>query len=441
MPGVFWGWVSHLLALVMIAGLSAVVALRQPFSPLRRPLLLANAAALIFVLGDLGTLFAPDLPTKHLALALLYGGGLWIPPLWWWLAVRFREMHAPPTRWSPWMVRGPVVFSAAVWLVALTNVLHGRFVTPVLDGRNVHHEGFVVAIAGSYAIALAVCAVHARLALRRDLAVRVRLQALLLAAATLAPLTCNLLYNATPWNGAADPTVTGLAVTSALLVLGIYGARLFGLSPVALREVIRHDASGVLLVDRLGRLCFANEALKTLLGTDLEPGARAVGALAARLRATESDERVPEGELWSQAYKPDRHGSGILYRLAGDEARFAWVSVKPIPSRWRSEAAWCFRVEDVTRLQVAERDRARLEERLGRISEDEILASALRALEDPIARIRAIANYGLVVSARNTPDDALLDDCFRAIQRETARCEGRLRRAGPTPVSEDREAG
>jgi PAS domain-containing protein len=408
----------NLTALALVLGTGCVVLLRQPFSPLRRPLLAAHAAALLFVLGDVGTLAAGDLRTKQLSLLVLYTGIVWIPPTWWWLATRIAASHRRPVPGGALAVRAPIIAAAALWLLAVTNPLHGQFVTPVVAGRNEHHWGWALGVAVSYAIILAVCALYVALAMRAPRRSRRRAQATLLGFATLVPLAANALYTLTPWPWLADPTVTGLALTSALLAIGIYGTRLFGLSPVSLREVIRHESSGVLLLDLEGRLCFANDAARSLLGVALEPECPAVTTLASRLRSADGDEPVPASELWGQVRKPDRHGSGALYRMSGADARWLWISATPVPSRWRAVAAWCFRVEDVTRLHQAERARARLEQRLRRRLGPRTEAERRRALDRPLERIDAVVDYGLLLASADLPDPDLLADCFRAIRRE-----------------------
>ncbi len=424
-----WHALPNVVAVALFVALAVFIELRRPRAPLRVPLLLSLAAATAFALGDLLTQAATDLTTKQVAIALINTGTLCIPPAWWWLALRFASVSGvEPFRGRRWVLGVPVAFAATMWLVMLSNPLHGHYVTPVLGDRNVHHALWWVAFAGSYTTVLAVCGLYAGLCLRRASDNRVRWQSATLLAGTLLPLGVNAVYNIAPGVGARmDPTVAALAGTCVLLVTGILGARLFALSPVSLRAVIRHDRSGVLIVDAHGRLDLANEAARRILGDPQTSESEPVALLASRLRFLASEDAVPETELWGLVQKSDDAGGGSLYRLRGDTSRLVWISLASVPSRWSAIAAWCFRIQDVTQLYETERERARLEERLRRslirLHEGPARSDGLaRELTRPLATIRAVADYGLLVQ-QSRGDDPIMADCLEAIAREAERCE------------------
>ena len=360
------------IALLVVA-LGSAVLLRQPESRLRTPLLLTHCAVLLFVIGDLGSLLARNISEKQAALAVLYSGTMWIPPSLWLLARRFIEEHDRRPRWSPaWAFRTALVFAALMSVGAVTNPIHGQFLTPMMGARNEHHWLWWVASVGGYGVVISACGLCFWLALRRDVGRTVRQQAAILGTGVLVPVAANLVYNLTPWPWHYDPSVVALASTVACLAVGVYGVGLFGLSPVSLRAALLSDPSAVLLVDRIGRLVFENEAARRLLTEAPFPrSSHALKCLATRLRTAEAGEPVPEAELWGLTQQHAKGRVGTLYQLAtlgSEDEHWLWLSAVPVSSRWRANAAYCFRIQDVTRLRESERERARLEERVGRRS-------------------------------------------------------------------------
>ena len=268
-----WSIAPNLLVVAAIVAFLVIIWRRRSAPSLRWPLVLTHVAALCYVLGDLGSIFSTSLGAERVSLAMLYTGGLLIPPLWWSVALRFAAARGVAPAWSQrWWTYLPFGFAALLWLGLMTNPLHGQFLTPVVGERSEHHWLWYVASIGSYATVAGVCAVYLSLALHRRARRRLRTQSALLLAATLLPLAANVAYNFAPWPWPADPTVLGLAGTNILLVAGIHWGQLFGVSSISLRDVIDSDSSGVLLLDTEGNLLFSNAAAERLTGLDLQPG-------------------------------------------------------------------------------------------------------------------------------------------------------------------------
>ena len=84
-----WSIAPNLLLVAAIVAFLVIVWRRRSAPSLGWPLVLTHFAALCYVLGDLGSSLSRSLEAERVSLALLYTGGLLIPPLWWSVALLF----------------------------------------------------------------------------------------------------------------------------------------------------------------------------------------------------------------------------------------------------------------------------------------------------------------------------------------------------------------
>jgi signal transduction histidine kinase len=360
---VSWWLVPGFVAAAVLAGLAAYLALRRPPPPLWPVVFLCQIFALLWAVGDLGTYFARDLLEKQLALSVLLTGAIGLAPAWWATAVLYVRAHGLP--W-PWLRRRPTLalpaaFASTAWLVAITNPWHGLFLTPIVGARNVHHLASTTTLGVSYALVVGASALLLALA-RRHVSPDVRRSARLLAFAIAAPLVGNAAYMASGWQVPLDFAGMGLCLASASIIFGIRRTRLFNLLPVALPEVLRHDPNGLLLLGEGGRLLYWNPAAGRILGkVPLEPDLELLAALAPRLCDDDDDEKPVDdpARLAERILSTAHAAGGSVFRLG---ERFLRISAVPIPARRPSRAGLTVRIEDVTRLRLAEARRRVLED-------------------------------------------------------------------------------
>jgi len=117
---VLWGLLGALLVGLWTGGILALT--RFPKTLLSRTFRGFALCAALWAMGDLLAGHAPDLFWKQVGIAVHYSGAIFLPSLWWILALRWaQERGAEPSldarRWS----RIPLVFAAVMWLVMLTN--------------------------------------------------------------------------------------------------------------------------------------------------------------------------------------------------------------------------------------------------------------------------------------------------------------------------------
>ena len=104
---------------------------------------------------------------------------------------------------------GSIAFAALGWLAAITNPLHGAFLTPVLGGRNIHHGLWYLTTGGTYAVIFAASAICVAVALDRHESRRIRQQALTLGLGMLVPFVANVLYNSPFWTSSFERYFAG----------------------------------------------------------------------------------------------------------------------------------------------------------------------------------------------------------------------------------------
>ena len=70
-------------------------------------------------------------------IAVEYTGVLMLPSSWWFLGLRFAELHGHKLRWVGGTVRyGPLLLASLAWLCLVTNPWHNLFLIPHVDRRS-----------------------------------------------------------------------------------------------------------------------------------------------------------------------------------------------------------------------------------------------------------------------------------------------------------------
>jgi PAS domain S-box-containing protein len=106
-------------------------------------------------------------------------------------------------------------------------------------------------------------------------------EAAALIAAALLPWIVNLLHNLNVAGfGRVDLTPAAFAVTAAVIVWGVFGRRLLGLSTIARSVVVETMRDGMLVLDAYGRIVDANQAAARILS---QPSDRMIGQDLAQL--------------------------------------------------------------------------------------------------------------------------------------------------------------
>ena len=336
-------------------------------------------------MGDVWASHAGTLGEKQIALALLFTGSLGLPALWWETCRRYVVWHGLARPWmrSP-LARFPLWFGGAAWLLMITNPWHGQFIGPVVGGRNLYPWGVTLTAYTQWGIALCTCALCAWAAYRHE-APRARRRMAILAGATLAPVIANFLHLALPGMPPEDTVALGLGLTSLVVIYGVARRQLFNLVPVGLHQILRSDPSGVLLLDRGGRLLLWNPAAEKLLeGFALEPDLAVLPLLASRLEDARTGEPLEDAFVLTSLLSTTGATSQSLtlgYRGGGGGERWLRFRATPIPGRRRRIAAVYLRIEEATLEERAARVRRSRDDRL----RDAETATTVQLLADSVA--------------------------------------------------------
>jgi signal transduction histidine kinase len=330
--------------------LGGVLALmRLPATPLANAVRGLAVCAALWAVGDLIAGLAPDLLWKQVGVSILYSGVIFLPAVWWILALHWAEdsrgaPSLPSRRW----VRAPLLFASAMWLLMLTNPWHGRFLVPVVGGRNHYGPLWWLMAVPNYALILGAGVVVLRVFRRRDFQ-RTRSQGAFLIVASGITLVANWIYV----SGAGTPpgvTLPMISIAVMILLVGMLRQGLFGVLPAALRVMASHDPDGLLVI-RDGRLVHANPRARELLSpVEPNPGVRIPEALDPGLRPAGARD-VPNWDAWWQAVLSP---GGAVYRYDGDSLRWLRMSGQPVHGRRGRLVAHCLRVHDATEEQRAE---------------------------------------------------------------------------------------
>jgi signal transduction histidine kinase len=330
--------------------LGAVLTLtRLPATPLSRAVRGLTVCAALWAVGDLIAGIAPDLFWKQLGVSILYSGVIFLPAVWWIVALRWSEERAAtPSLDLRGRVRAPFVFAGAMWIAMVTNPWHGQFLVPVVGGRNLYGPLWWVMAIPNYGLILGAGVVVLRVLRRMD-ARPTRRQAAFLIIASGITLAANWVY-VSGVGPAAGVTLPLISVAALILLVGMLRQGLFGVLPLALQVMASHDSDG-LLVMKSGCLVHANpRALELLSPVDVAPGASLPDALGLRLHRV-GRRAVRDGDDWRQTLLAP---GGVLYRYDGDTPRWLRVSGQPVHGRRGRLLAHCLRIHDATEEQRAE---------------------------------------------------------------------------------------
>lgn len=222
-------------------------------------------APFLFALGSLGAEFYTHKPDANaLSLQLLYTGLTWSVTSWWLTTVRMAMMQGMTWRVPGWLWRDlPLALATLTWLTSLTNPWHEQFITPIPGTRSEY--GVLWYLNGSVLWTLVLCTVLLAVYRHREaLYASDRAQMRLCALSAALPTVLNATYTLAPTPVQFDPTVVGLAISTSMLVFSVYRGQLHPASTIRLEEWIGNDPLPGVLLDRNGRILFANKAINTL---------------------------------------------------------------------------------------------------------------------------------------------------------------------------------
>jgi signal transduction histidine kinase len=343
------------------AWLGAVLALtRRPETPTSRALRGLALCAALWSAGDLVAGMARDLFWKQVGVAILYTGAIFLPPLWWRLSLGWAEERglAPALDVRRW-TRGPLAFAGVMWLAMLTNPWHGRFLEPVVGGRNVYGPLWWLMAVPNYALIVGVLVLELRVQ-RRTRTPWARRQAAFMIAASGLTLVANWLY-VFRLGPVSNATLPVLALAAVILGVGMLRQGLFGVLPVALPVIASHDPDGLGVVRPGGWLVHANPRARALLApVGLREGASLPQALAPQLLHPDGQRVAQFGSDWVELWwRSVLEPGGALYRYGADGARWLRMSAQPVRGRGGRVLAHCLRIHDTTAELLAEAEARR----------------------------------------------------------------------------------
>lgn len=194
-------------------------------------------------------------------------------------------------------------------------------------------------------------------------------EAAALIAATALPWVVNLTHNLNiAGQGRVDFTPPAFAVTSAVIVWGVFRRRLLGLSAIGRNVVVERMRDGMILVDAYGRIVDVNEAATHILG---RPSERLLGVGIAQVvaeRAAVVDESPEYADVAVSLTDP----SGVHHDYE--------VTRGPLTDSRGHSAGELLLLRDVTERKRAERQTLRLLEersRVARVLQDSLLPAVL----------------------------------------------------------------
>jgi signal transduction histidine kinase len=208
-------------AIGMCVGLIAIGLIRLPRSRVAPPLLGVAGCAVLWGVGELLTATSRELTQEQIGIALVYTGGIFLPPLWWMLALRWAEDRGSPlpfdfTRWT----RIPLAWAIGMWLVMLTNPWHELLLTPVVGDWNIRYPLWWVLAGANYVMILGVIVVELWV-VQRVRAPDVTRQAAFMIGASLVVLLPNRAFLLGLAPQGFNPTFIVLASSGALLFAGM----------------------------------------------------------------------------------------------------------------------------------------------------------------------------------------------------------------------------
>lgn len=323
-------------------GFVGVGLVRLPDSRLSRALVAFCASAALWATGELVGEVAPDLFWEQVGIAVLYSGSIFLPALWWRLALRWAETRGFAWLRSPWWTRVPLLFAAVLWGAMITNPWHGTFIEPVLEGKNGYGPLWWVMAVPNYALVLGVAAVELGV-LRRMGSPESRRQAALMLVPSAIVLIANWAYVLSPSPGMPG-ALPVLVAAEALLVFALYREGLFGVLPLALPVVTHADPDGLVVVRPDGRVLYANPSARDILWparVTLER--RIADVLSPWLGGPADAGPVGTPGWWSALEAP----GGRVHAYGEEGDRQLHFAAQRVVGRHRL-VAWSLRIRDLT---------------------------------------------------------------------------------------------
>ena len=352
-------------ALVFI-GIAVFVHHRRPPGPLWPTLLIVQLTGLLWIAGDLGSLLARDLFWEQASISLVYAGSFGMFASWWVLGFRFAETHGVRPVWAtPKVVWAPVVFALFGWLCATTNPFHGQFLTPIIGARNDYHWLWWVLAPTGYFLMICIAIGYAFLDRHFDDAPSSRKQCRTMLLATLIGLLSNTAYTLLPVNWPLDLSIFGGLVTGLIFVFGIYRGTLFDLSPAAFMQLLNDDPTPLLIVNRTGRLLYANPRAHALFeGIHLAPNCLIEDKLRGSVfRSNLNENAVSLDQVWTNIERGDV--AGAFYLLSDSETKkHLWMTGQAVGEPGAKVEALSIRIHDITRIYDLEAEKRRMEGQL-----------------------------------------------------------------------------
>jgi signal transduction histidine kinase len=392
----------HMLGGVLIGG-CVVAALflisRAPDLRISRPLAGFAATGLLWAAGEVITLYSRDIFWEHAGITLLYSGSIFMVPLWWGLVTRWSASHGVRHRLLERWVWLPLVYAGVFWLLMLTNPWHGRFLTPVIGGKNLYEPLWWGITIPNYLLIIAAAGVVAD-ACRRIPVRAVRRQGVAMATASLSVVLANwiFVFGAEP---AFDATFLVLGSAGAILVFAMYREGLFGLLPIAWASLAERDPDGLVVVGSGGKVAWANRCARELLGDEL--AADSIFPLSI-LRHLRRPNGAPLGGIgmtdeawWVEVLGPE----GQVYRSGPEGERWLRMRGHVIHGRSRKMVALCVRIRDVT----AERE---ADSELRRADRLESVAELARGVAHDFRNLLSLVQGNAALLAADLPDEPLL---------------------------------
>lgn len=336
------------LSAVMVglgAGLTGIALTRLSRTSLASPLYAFVGAGVLWGVGNVLADIASSASLKQTGIAILYSGAIVLPALWWTIALRWADEEGAelPFR-SPAWTHVPFAFAGLMWLVMITNPLHGEFLIPVVGGRNVYQPFWYVMAVPSYGLIFAALGVELVVVYRASCR-EARRQGAYLISASLVTLIGNAIYVGGLVSVDATPVV--LSASGALLVIGMAREGLFGVMPWALPEIAAKHPDGLVVVGPGGHIRFSNARAQELLAPiDIRSSIAFVDSLSdSRLRpeSAELAERIA-GDPWTTL---GRDG-GVLFRLEGECPRWLHLGASVVRGRRGRTRGHCIRIVDMT---------------------------------------------------------------------------------------------
>jgi PAS domain-containing protein len=351
-----WTALTSVVA-VLCAGLIGMALTRVPRSGVRAPLYGLIAAGVVWLIGSLIAGCATTGSVgRSVGLAVLYTGAIALPSLRFLVSIRWAQQADPglPLH-ARIFIRAPLLWSAVLWLVMITNPAHTAFWTASGSGDLTHGPFWFALVVPAYLLVLATLGLEACVmgrATRSD----VRRQSAYLIAASFVTLVGGLVYAGGLL--ASDPGSTVLAVSGALVTLGIARDGLFGVMPAALPAIADQHPDGLVVTGPDGHMRFANARARELLAPiGLRPDVPFALLLRdARLHPeTPLDlERASEQTWWNAL--AGLHG--VPFRLDGERPRWLHMSASALRGRRGRIRGYWLRIterieEPETRLKIA----------------------------------------------------------------------------------------